>query len=120
MIMTDPPYNVAIGDKNALLNKLQGSKSIEDNLENDKMDDEDFREFMTKASEAMAEAVKEGGAYYCWAPRLDKQIIFTDTLQEAGLIMHAKLIWVKNSLVLTQQDYQHRYEPCIYGWKEGA
>ena len=30
------------------------------------------------------------------------------------------LIWNKNSLVLGRQDYQWKYEPCIYGWKEGA
>lgn len=29
-------------------------------------------------------------------------------------------IWVKNGFVLSRQDYHHRHEPCLYGWKPGA
>ena len=36
--------------------------------------------------------------------------------------MHVRetLIWVKNTIVLGRQDYQWMYEPCLYGWKDGA
>ncbi|MBP7526060.1 MAG: site-specific DNA-methyltransferase [Propionivibrio sp.] len=30
------------------------------------------------------------------------------------------IVWVKQSLVLSQTDYQSQHEPCIYGWLEGA
>jgi site-specific DNA-methyltransferase (adenine-specific) len=26
------------------------------------------------------------------------------------------IIWVKNSLTLSQTDYQSQHEPCLYGW----
>ncbi|MBQ7701546.1 MAG: site-specific DNA-methyltransferase [Candidatus Methanomethylophilaceae archaeon] len=29
------------------------------------------------------------------------------------------LVWAKNVMVLGRQDYQHKHEPCLYGWKEG-
>ena len=41
-------------------------------------------------------------------------------MQEAGLTVRQCLIWVKNSMVMGRQDYQWKYEPCLYGWKEGA
>jgi DNA modification methylase len=30
------------------------------------------------------------------------------------------LIWNKNAFTLGRSDYQNKYEPCIYGWKEGS
>lgn len=31
-----------------------------------------------------------------------------------------KLIWAKNQMVLSRQDYHWQHEPCLYGWKDGA
>ena len=42
MVWTDPPYGVSIGDKNALLNKLDGrgsSNRVTSNLRNDSLDE---------------------------------------------------------------------------------
>jgi hypothetical protein len=30
------------------------------------------------------------------------------------------VIWAKNTFTLGRADYQRRYEPILYGWKEGA
>ena len=30
------------------------------------------------------------------------------------------IIWVKQSLVLSQTDYQSKHEPCFYGWLSGG
>jgi len=30
------------------------------------------------------------------------------------------LIWAKNAIVLGRQDYQHKYEPCLYGLKNNG
>lgn len=34
--------------------------------------------------------------------------------------MRQELIWVKNTITLSRQDYQWAHEPCIYGWIDGA
>ena len=121
MIMTDPPYNVAIGDKNAMLNKLVPGKGErhEDNLDNDLMDDAQFTDFLVKAFENMAEYLKDGGAFYIWHASM-KSHIFREACDRAGLTVRQFIEWVKNVFVIGMQDYQWKHEPCLYGWKEGA
>ena len=121
MIMTDPPYNVAIGDKNAMLNKLVPGKGgrHEDNLDNDLMDDAQFTDFLVKAFENMAEYLKDGGAFYIWHASM-KSHIFREACDRAGLTVRQFIEWVKNVFVIGMQDYQWKHEPCLYGWKEGA
>ena len=119
MIMTDPPYNVAIGDKNAILNKVDGGSRIEVNLDNDMMTPEQFLNFLQDAFGNMAEVLKDGGAFYIWySGRTIRE--FTDACLETGLDVKQNLIWVKQMFVLGRQDYQWRHEPCLYGWKEGG
>lgn len=36
-----------------------------------------------------------------------------------GLIVHQVLIWNKSQIVLGRSDYQNKFEPCLYGWKNG-
>ena len=39
MVWTDPPYGVAIGDKNKFLNSIDRRNRVEENLENDTLDE---------------------------------------------------------------------------------
>ena len=39
LVWTDPPYGVAVGDKNKFLNSIAPSNRIEENLENDTLDE---------------------------------------------------------------------------------
>jgi DNA modification methylase len=41
-------------------------------------------------------------------------------MTQAGILHKQTLIWVKNSAVMSRQDYHWRHEPCLYGWKAGA
>ena len=109
LIVTDPPYNVAYTGKTADALKI----------DNDEMDDADFKDFLIKAFKTMLEPLKAGGAFYIWHTSI-KGVIFREALKEAGGELRQVLIWVKNSLVLGRQDYQWRHEPCLYGWKEGS
>lgn len=109
MIMTDPPYNVAI----------EGETEEHLTIENDDMSEDQFRDFLSKAFTNMAEYLKDGGPFYIWhASRTSRE--FQDACQMAGLDMKQTLIWVKDIFVLGRQDYQWRQEPCFYGWKPGA
>lgn len=107
MVMTDPPYNVAIQNS-------QGMK-----IENDDMDNEDFKEFLLKAFENLEASLKEGGAFYVWYASRN-HIPFEVALKEHGLTVRQQLIWNKSSFVFGRQDYHWKHEPCLYGWKEGA
>lgn len=109
MVLTDPPYNVAI----------VGETKEHLTIDNDDMDDDAFKDFLIRAVENMAEYLKEGGAFYIWHASM-KSAVFYEAITEAGLTIRQVLQWVKSIFVLGRQDYQWRHEPCFYGWKEGA
>lgn len=109
LVITDPPYNV----------DYQGKTKSNLKIENDKMQSEEFKEFLISAFDNMYMAMKEGASFYVWyASR--SHIEFETALNESGLTARQQLIWNKNSLVLSRQDYHWKHEPCFYGWKEGA
>ena len=107
LVVTDPPYNVAISNSQGMT------------IQNDNMSSDDFREFLTKAFQAMESAMKAGAAFYVWFASCE-HINFERSLNDAGLKVRQELIWNKSQFVLGRQDYQHKYEPCLYGWKDGA
>lgn len=107
MVLTDPPYNVDISN----------SKGMK--IENDNMDSTKFLEFLTDAFANIESSLKLGGVFYIWFASRE-HINFEKALNNNGLIVRQELIWNKNSLVLSRQDYQWKHEPCLYGWKDGA
>ena len=110
LIVTDPPYNV---------NYEGGSIANRDKILNDHMADGEFGEFLTKAFEAAAFALKPGGAFYVY--HADRETInFRTALEKNGMEVKQTLIWNKNSFTLGRQDYQWKHEPILYGWKKGA
>lgn len=107
MIFTDPPYNVNIENADGL------------KIQNDDMADSDFYDFLLKAFNNMFSSIKDGGVIYCFHADTEG-LNFRQAFKEAGFKLSECLVWVKNSLVLSRQDYHWRHEPCLYGWKEGA
>lgn len=107
LLFTDPPYNVAIENSEGMT------------IENDNMESEQFKEFLTAAFENATNSLKEGGAFYVWYASRE-HINFESALNEVGLKVREQLIWVKNSFTFGRQDYKWKHEPCLYGWKEGA
>lgn len=107
LVVTDPPYNVAIENSQGMT------------IENDDMSSDSFQEFLTHAFENLNDHLKAGGAFYVWyASRTHMD--FEQALRNVGLEVREQLIWNKNALVLGRQDYQWKHEPCLYGWKDGA
>ena len=109
LLVTDPPYNV----------EYEGKTEEALTIENDAMSSEEFRSFLTKAFKCAFDNIKQGAAFYVWYASRE-HINFESALNDVGLTVREQLIWVKNSLVLSRQDYHWRHEPCLYGWKEGA
>jgi DNA modification methylase len=107
--LTDPPYNVAYEGKTA--DKLT--------IQNDKMENGAFREFLVAAFGAAAGGMKSGASFYIW--HADSEgYNFRGACTDNRLLVKQCLIWNKNSLVMGRQDYQWKHEPCLYGWKEGG
>lgn len=118
LLITDPPYNVDYSSKDFGRTKMSKTRKNND-IANDKMDDEKFKQFLVSAFSNAAQCMKLGAAFYIWFSDL-ATVQFNDAATESGLDVKETLIWVKNNFVLGRQDYQHKHEPCLYGWIKGG
>jgi DNA modification methylase len=109
MWLTDPPYNVAYEGKTKDALKIQ----------NDSMDDDQFRQFLRDAYVAADAVMKPGAVFYIW--HADSEgYNFRGAAKDANWTVRQCLIWKKQTMVMGRQDYHWKHEPCLYGWKDGA
>lgn len=101
LLLTDPPYNV----------DYQGGTEKKLKIENDKMSDSKFHQFLSDAFKQAARVMKPGAAFYVYHASWEV-VNFITALRNNGLKYRQQLIWVKSSLVLGRQDYQWKHEPC--------
>lgn len=106
--LTDPPYNVGY------VGKTKDALTIQ----NDIMSGGNFLQFLTDAFTASEAVMKAGAAFYVWFATRE-HVNFETALNNVGLHVRQELIWNKNTIVLSRQDYHWKHEPCLYGWKEG-
>lgn len=121
LIVTDPPYNVALGQHMRPSEAKQLHRRTDGLvIDNDAFDnDSDFIEFIRKAIVNGINNTKEGGVFYIWYAST-QSLNFLKAAEAAGITIREQLIWVKNIFAMGRQDYQWRHEPCLYGWKDGA
>lgn len=117
--LTDPPYNVEIVGGSHAISAEERKKLGKLTIQNDKMSDNDFFNFLHNAFDASAKNIREGASFYVWFASRE-YVNFELALNSVGLEVKQELIWNKNSLVMGRQDYQWKHEPCLYGWKNGA
>ncbi len=109
LYITDPPYNVDYEGKTKDALKIQ----------NDKMDNDSFRQFLRDAFYSADNVMRNGAVFYIW--HADSEgYNFRGACFDVNWKVRECLIWNKNSMVMGRQDYQWKHEPCLYGWKEGA
>lgn len=109
LLLTDPPYNVA----------YKGKTKDALTIENDSMDNESFRLFLSDAFKSADAVMKKGAVFYIW--HADSEgYNFRGACFDVGWQVRQCLIWNKNVMVMGRQDYHWKHEPCLYGWKEGA
>ena len=109
MLLTDPPYNL----------DYEGKTKDKLKIKNDKMNNENFRQFLVDAFTNADMVMKPGAVFYIW--HADSEgYNFRGACFDAGWTVRQCLIWNKNSMVMGRQDYQWKHEPCLYGWKDGA
>ena len=109
LLITDPPYNV----------NYEGKTKERLTIENDKMSDSNFREFLKDAFIAADSVMKAGAVFYIWHADFEGYN-FRGACRDANWQVRQCLIWNKNAMVMGRQDYHWKHEPCLYGWKDGA
>lgn len=107
--VTDPPYNVDYTGKTK--DKLK--------IENDRLEDDVFYNFILNAFSNMEAYSKKGAASYVFHADSEGDK-FRMAFKEAGYKLAQCLIWKKQTIVLGRQDYHWLHEPILYGWKEGS
>lgn len=113
--LTDPPYNCGYGVEE---NKTREQQDHHKPIENDKMDDAEYQQFLLNVFQCARDNMRDGAAYYIWYS--DKEHAkYQTALTELGIPYKAMLIWNKNTFVLSFNDYKQKHEVCLYGWKPG-
>lgn len=118
MLLTDPPYNVALGT-GGMYQTVDGHSDheVKENgafLLNDDLPDEEFRQFLTDALSNAQTVMKRGAAFHIWHADTQRYS-FELAIRNAGLKQRQCLIWVKDQHTLSRQDFQWQHEPCLYG-----
>lgn len=121
MVFTDPPYGVAIGDKNRVLNARHDSARghrIETNIDGDTMEADDLFEMLHAAFVNLREFSADDCAYYVTSPQGGEIGPMMETLAAAGLRVRHNIIWVKNQATFSMRrlDYDYKHEPIFYTW----
>jgi DNA modification methylase len=60
-----------------------------------------------------------GDVVYVWhCGRSAKEV--SQNIEDAGFIIIAQIIWVKNNIVIGRGDYHYKHEPCWYAVRKGS
>ena len=121
MVWTDPPYGVAVGDKNKFLNSIARSNRVEKNLVNDTLDEAGLAALLAAAFDNAMAVSPAGAAWYVAAPAGPPHLLFGQALKDRG-IWRQTIHWVKNNATFAPLgvDYHWQEEPILYGWVPGA
>lgn len=119
LVVTDPPYNVDYSAKNNALAKWRPNKNVHIDIANDNMTQSQFYQFLLDVYTQFYINMKEGSAIYVFHADTEGHN-FRSAFLESGLKLSQCLVWVKQHMVLSRQDYHWKHEPILYGWKEGA
>lgn len=95
MVFTDPPYGV---DYKGINNDNRSG----------------LEELLNSAFQNYLLNSKEGVSVYCF--HSDKCADIFNQVFRTYCHFSSMIIWVKESIVLSQTDYQSKHEPCLYGW----
>lgn len=115
-VITDPPYNVALGVETVAQAKARNRRTDGLVIKNDKMTNVKFAAFLLSIHKNLSAVMDDGAAIYVF--HADSEgLNFRLAFRDSGLKMAECCIWVKQCLIMGRSDYQWRHEPILYGWK---
>lgn len=113
LVVTDPPYNVALKSDSVEL-AADGRESIL----NDDLPKEQFEEFLGKVFSNYAAIMDPKAAIYVFHPS-SYQREFENKMNEAGIVVRTQCIWVKNAATFGFAQYKFKHEPVFYAHLKG-
>lgn len=119
MVFTDPPYGVAIGDKNKMLQSVQRAGRQTQNIIGDTLGPEELYELLKKVFINLRTHSAEDCSYYVTSPQGGEiGLMMMMMMRDAGLEVRHNLIWEKNTATFSMRrlDYDYQHEPIFYTW----
>lgn len=119
MVFTDPPYGVAIGAKNRMLNSFQKAGRNLKDIKDDSMKPEDLKDVLLPAFKNLRSIMADDCTVFVTAPQGgDLGMMMMMMMKEAGLPVRHVLIWKKNSPTFSmgRLDYDYQHEPILLTW----
>lgn len=118
MVFTDPPYGVAIGDKNKTLNAVQKAGRQTENIIGDTLGTAELYDLLKEAFSNLREHSEEDCSYYVTSPQGGEIGLMMMMMRDAGLEVRHNLIWEKNTATFSMRrlDYDYQHEPIFYTW----
>ncbi|QWU17378.1 ParB/RepB/Spo0J family partition protein [Paenibacillus sophorae] len=113
LVVTDPPYNVAVESSSARL-----AADGRDSIMNDDMPAEEFAGFLHAVFERYAAIMDPAAAIYVSHPS-SYQREFEDAMNAAGIEVRTQCIWVKNAATFGWAQYRFKHEPVFYAHLRG-
>lgn len=117
-VFTDPPYGVAIGDKNKELNNMIPSNRKTKIIINDNINKDDLYIILRDAMTNVRENIADDCCVYVASPQGGELCMMMMMMMDAGLPVKHVLIWEKNcpTFSLGRLDYDYQHEPILYTW----
>lgn len=118
MVFTDPPYGVSIGDKNKMLESVQTSGRITENIIGDTLSTDELYDLLLKCFSNLRSVCDESCSYYVSSPQGGEIGLMMMMMRDAVLPVRHNLIWAKNSATFSmgRLDYDYKHEPIFYTW----
>jgi len=119
LCFTDPPYGVAIGDKNRMLNSFQEAGRNLTNIENDDKKPEQLKEILKPIMSNMKLVCSVDCTFFVTAPQGGELgMMMMMMMKDAGLPVRHVLMWLKNSPTFSmgRLDYDYAHEPILLTW----
>lgn len=119
MVFTDPPYGVAIGDKNKMLKEVVGGNAITENIANDTLSVDDLYKVLVKAMSNVRENTADDACYFVASPPGgDFGLMMMEMMKDAGLAVRHQIVWNKDSATFSigRLDYDYKHEAILYTW----
>ncbi|MEN1969008.1 site-specific DNA-methyltransferase [Lentibacillus sp. N15] len=113
LVVTDPPYNVAVTSESK---ELGGSGR--DSIMNDDMSDHEFDDFLLGVFKSYSHLMKDNAAIYIFHGS-SYQREFENAMNKHGIVTRSQCIWVKNYPSFGWSQYRWQHEPIFYAFKKG-
>lgn len=113
LVVTDPPYNVAVKSDSERL-----AADGRDKIMNDDMPVEQFNTFLNQVFRNYAAIMDQKAAIYVFHPS-SYQRQFENGMNAAGIVARTQCIWVKNATTFGFAQYKYKHEPVFYAHLKG-